>query len=611
MRRLLLPLSLAPLFALLLAAGPEKEEGKASRPTGASKPSAAAPAEGPARALPVEATFGEYAVASAHPDASEAGAKVLSQGGTAADAAAAVMLTLGVVSPSSSGLGGGGFALYYKASDRSLTFLDFREQAPGASTPEMFAELEKRSGKPLDEPLADPSQLGGLAVAAPGEAAGIETLLQRFGRLPRAKVVEPARHLAQRGFAISAWLEMLSTPFAKQLKRDPVYAAWFKKGSDTLVQGQRVRNLPLAKTLGVFAKQGAKPFYEGAIAKDIVRGVRAKGGILSLEDLKRYRVAERKPLEAERFGYRWVTAPPPSAGGYTMLASLQLLERWLPANKRKSELEVYHALTEAFKGPFADRVRYFGDPDQVQVPVAELMDSKRVERRMALFQPTKARNMSDYALPLPARGPERALRQPQGGGTSHFCVVDKEGNVASVTTTVNLAYGARFTVDGMAMNNEMDDFARPAGQKNAFGLEEGANNLPAPYKRPVSTMTPSIVFRDDKPVLCIGGAGGSRIVTAVTQVAFRTLVLGQSLQQASRWTRIHHQGVPATLFGEGKFPLRPELIAGLKKRGHQVESEDTGKLQGGVSAIHIERNEGKRLLHGSGDVRRGGSVAGR
>lgn len=540
------------------------------------------------------AVFGRDAVAADHAEASRAGAEILAAGGNAADAAAATMLALGVVNPASSGLGGGGFALYYCAKDRSLTFLDFRERAPRAASREMF-EVE---GERPEGPASSASQLGGLAAGVPGEPAGIETLVRRFGKLSLSEVVAPALRLAERGFEVSKALGAMGKAFAVQLQKDPVMSAW------NLEPGTNLRRPALARVLRAFAERGASVIYGGVIGKEIADSVRAQGGIMTLDDLRAYRVRTRKPLETNAFGYRWVTAPPPSAGGFTMIQSLSILERAI-GSKPSYGAPLLHAMAESWKGPFLDRQRYFGDPDQVILPLEAMMGESRTAARAELADDGKAHPSVDYDLPIERQRTD--LTAPDNAGTSHLCVVDEAGNVASVTTTVNLPFGARFTAGGIVMNDEMDDFASGIGKANAFGLVGGARNLPGPWKRPVSTMSPTIVLEDGKPALCVGASGGSRIVTATQQVAMNVLLHGMSAGDAVAAPRIHHQGVPESLRVEEVAPLAPALQEALAGLGHGIEPIHN---VANVQLIHINRENGRRLEAAS-DPRKGGRPAGR
>lgn len=532
-------------------------------------------------ARPFHARYAHHAVAADHPLASQAGADILAAGGNAADAAVATALALGAVSPASSGLGGGGFALYYRASDRSLTFLDFRDRAPMAATPDMFARREGDD----EAAAAARSQTGGLAVAVPGEPAGLMEILERFGshRVTRAAITAPAEHYAHEGVPASRIVAGYSRPFVALLAADPVLGAFLPSPTEPIPQGAPLRNEALARTLHELGAHGARAFYRGAIAREIARVVRAHGGILTDDDLAAYEVVERTPLRATRFGREIVTAPPPSAGGFTLLASLGLLERWMPTPREGAALR--HALAESWLGPFADRMAYAGDPDFTPIPVDALLDPARLDARAAVFDPHRARPMADFAMPLPDTQPTAS----EGGddhGTSHLCVVDDEGNVMALTTTVNLPFGARLTAAGIVLNDQMDDFARGVGETNAFGLVGGAANLPGPGHRPVSTMSPTIVLENGLPVMCLGGSGGSRIVTAVEQVLVFRLFVDGTMGAAVERPRVHHQGAPDTLSTEIGLP--DALALALAARGHRLSAPVEGSAN--VQGIAIERD---------------------
>ncbi|MDH3728223.1 MAG: gamma-glutamyltransferase [Myxococcales bacterium] len=544
--------------------------------------------------LEYAAVFREYAVAADHPEASKAGAEILAAGGNAADAAAATMLALGVVNPASSGLGGGGFALYYSAKKDELTFLDFRERAPAAAKPDMF-DVE---GETPPGPAAAPSQLGGLAAGVPGEPAGIATLVDRFGSMSLSEVMAPALRLAEEGFVVSSALASMGAIFKAQLDEDPVMSKW------NLEPGAVLRRPSLACVLRLFAREGVKALYNGPLGREMAAIVQRRGGIMTFQDLRDYRVVTRKPLDGDVFGYRWVTAPPPSAGGFTMLQSLTILEH-ASGHKPVYGAPLLHTMAESWKGPFIDRQRYFGDPAQIIQPLDRMMSPNRIDKRAALAAGEKANPTDAYDFPIVWTRP--AVAYPDNAGTSHLCVVDGEGNIAAVTTTVNLPFGARFTAAGIVMNDEMDDFARGVGEANAFGLIGGAPNLPGPRKRPVSTMSPTIVFENGKPVLCVGASGGSRIVTATQQVAMNILFFGMDAGRAVDAPRIHHQGFPEKLRVETMAPLDEALRENLRARGHAIESI---RNIANVQAIQIVTDP-ERRLHAASDPRKGGSPAGR
>lgn len=547
-----------------------------------------------ARGATAEHDYARHAVAADNAEASQAGLEILKQGGTAADAAAATMLALGVASPSGSGLGGGGFALYYEAKTKTLTFLDFRETAPAAASADMFERREDDD----EETAADRSRHGGLAVGVPGEAAGVAELVKRFGKLPLKDVVQPARRLAEEGFGLTEHSAKMLGYMWPLVSKDPVVKGWPQE----LTAGTQLKNPALAKTLARLGSQGRRGFYQGPVARALVTETRKRGGVLTLADLKAYEVKEREPVVGEALGYRFVSSPPPSAGGYTVVQSLQLVDRWTAGDADMPRAARWHALAESFKGAYLDRERYFGDPDHADMPLDALSETGRLEERASRFRPQLAQPAEAYAVPLPDAPVEPAVH-PDNAGTSHLCVVDGEGNIASVTTTVNLAFGAGFSAAGLWLNDEMDDFARQVGKDNAFGLVGGAPNLPGPGKRPISSMSPTIVMKDDAPVLCVGASGGSRIITAVAQVALYVLRGGLHPDQAVAAPRIHHQAHPSSLQVRG---LTEEDLAGLRARGHEIENM---RYSASVQAIAIDR-DAERPLRAASDPSKGGEPAG-
>jgi gamma-glutamyltranspeptidase/glutathione hydrolase len=390
------------------------------------------------------------------------------------------------------------------------------------------------------------------------------------------------------------------------LRTDRMLASWVPENADRIPLGSSIRIPELAATLRTFGRQGAAPFYRGAIARAIVRAVAARGGVITMDDLARYRVRDREPLSADRFGYRFVTAPPPSAGGFTILHSLALMERWQPEGGWREGAAFRHALSQSWSGAFIDRAAYLGDPDHAEIPLEELLSEGRLTRRAALFDPLRMRSADEWTLPLEPTEQHRS-EPPSGTGTSHLCVVDAEGNIAAITTTINLQFGARVSAAGIVLNDEMDDFAREVGAANYFGLPGGAANLPAPGRRPISSMSPTIVFSQERPVLCIGASGGSRIITGTEQVMLLSLLLGEPIDDAVRRPRIHHQGRPETTLYERDF--HRETLAGLWGRGHELHETST---VGNVQGIRIEyRDDGSRTLHAASDPRKDGAPRGR
>jgi gamma-glutamyltranspeptidase/glutathione hydrolase len=404
--------------------------------------------------------------------------------------------------------------------------------------------------------------------------------------------------LAEDGVQVSEALAKMGRAFDVQLRKDAVMSKW------ELAPGSTLRRPALARVLRAFAEHGASVIYGGVIGTEMIEAVRANGGIMTLDDLRAYRVRTRVPLETEAFGHRWFTAPPPSAGGFTMVQSLSILQETV-GDSPSYGAPLLHAMAESWKGPFLDRQRYFGDPDQVIIPMQKMLAPSRIERRAELAGGDDAQPSAKYAMPV--EWTRTRSTSPDNAGTTHLCVVDRDGNVASVTTTVNLPFGARFTAGGIVMNDEMDDFSRAGGQANAFGLVGGHRNLPGPWKRPVSTMSPTIVLENGEPVLCVGASGGSRIVTATQQVAMNVLLHGMDAAEAVAAPRIHHQAIPAALRVEKIAPLDSTLQEALVARGHTIEPIHN---VANVQAIVIDQS-GERRLHAASDPRKGGRPAGR
>ncbi|MFW5925892.1 MAG: gamma-glutamyltransferase family protein [Myxococcota bacterium] len=617
MRRWMPPLGLISVF-VLVSWVPACRQSSAEVVAPARPPVGSAPAESPPEVQEAvvadghAATFARYAVASDHPQASAAAATVMAQGGNAADAVVAGMLALGVVSPASSGLGGGGFALYYDAEDEGVTYLDFRETAPAAARPDMF---EASGGGPGGDEAGEAEPAPGLSAGVPGEPLGLETLRKRFGTMERARLTAPAVRLAEDGFQPGERVVSLLARFAEDVRDDAVAAAWLGDDEDAEVAPDATLTNPeLAETLRTFADEGAEPFYRGAIARDVVDAVNEAGGRMELSDLAAYEVDERQPLVGEYFDHRWVTVPPESAGGFTVLMALAQLERWQPSDDAPPWTEVMrlHAFAEAMRGPFIDRARYFGDPRFAQVPVADLLAPARVARRADVFDPDGAVEPGRYDLPLTSSSDEGGEVPPERG-TSHLCVIDADGNMASVTTTVNWPFGIREAVRGFWVNNELDDFTKeltPGPDAPAWERGGGANRARA-RRRPVSSMAPTMAFdAANRPALCLGASGGTRIVSSAVQVGYRIVALGQDPGRAVVVPRIHASDEPGVAVEEG-FP--EALVEGLKTRGHEILPM---RYAANVQAIAIDRplpevESDARLLRAASDPRKGGRPAGR
>ena len=492
-------------------------------------------------------------VASANAQATDAGLEVLAAGGNAFDAAIAVSATLGLVEPESSGLGGGGFFLLHLADEDRQVFVDARERAPLAATRDMYLDAE---GKPDRRKAVD----GALAAGIPGLPAGLVHIAARYGRLPLGKSLAPAMRLARDGWVFGRKNASMMGWRKPSLAADPGAAALFLVDGDIPPEGTRMRNPDYAATLARIAEQGHDGFYRGELAATLVEGVRGLGGIWSAEDLAAYRVVERQPLMLKHRGFRIITAPPPSSGGIALAQTLQILEG-LPYAKA-SRVQQLHWLTEALRRAYRDRAIHLGDPDFVSVPVERLMSPHYAAGLRASIHPTRA-TPSEM---LPGVG-----ESPAGEDTTHFSIIDREGNLAAVTQTVNLPYGNAVVVPGTGflLNNEMDDFSVKTGVPNAFGLVGDDANAIEPGKRPLSSMTPSFLFGPEH-VAVLGTPGGSRIISMVL-IGLLSLMDGATAQQAAAMPRVHHQYLPDVLSYEPEA-LDEASINALRERGFNVQA---------------------------------------
>lgn len=497
------------------------------------------------------------AVASDHPEASKAGVVLLKAGGNAVDAACATAMALGVVNPHGSGIGGGGFAVVYLAKEKQVHILDFRERAPAAITAQMFF----RDGKP-DSKL---SRQHGLAVGVPGEVKGLSEMVKRWGRLPFGKCIAPAEKLAAGVPATSRVAWMINDVIGK----DPMIQKVFTFKAP-VQPGDTVRRPTLARTLALLRKRGPHAFYEGDIAKDIVATVVAAGGVITAQDLSGYQVSDRQPIEAKYRGLRIVTMPPSSSGGLVVATALGILERNVPDPKAlgHNSSAYLHALAEALKHGFADRARHLGDTDFVEVPLQKLLSPGYQAELAARFKPDAVLPSAKYGMP----GADPVV--PIDGGTAHLSVIDSEGNAVALTTTVNLWFGAHIVSEryGIVLNNEMDDFAMKPGVENAFRLLGTEKNGVVPHKRPLSSMSPTIVLDDKGVKMAVGGAGGPTIISGTLQVLLNIIDFGMDAQAASSAPRVHHQWMPEILSYEPEVPV--DVVKALERRGHKTQMRE-------------------------------------
>lgn len=516
----------------------------------------------------------------------DAGVKILQNGGNAVDAAVAVGFALAVTYPYAGNLGGGGFMLIRFADGRS-TFLDFREQAPAKASRNMYLDAEGH--------LTRDSIEGWRSSGVPGTVRGFELAQKKYGRAQWRDLVAPAIALAD-GFPVSySFSESLRG--SRVLAGDPESKRIFLKNGAHYDAGDTLAQPELARTLQRIAKLGAAEFYEGATAKFLANAMAAHGGLITLDDLKKYKAVERQPLTGKYRGYDVITAPPPSAGGIGILQMMGMLEGSGYEKAGAGSAAAIHYVAETMRRAYADRSQYLGDPDFVRVPLSGLLDPAYIRQRRATIDP-------DHATPSARLLPGNPDRK-ESTETTHYDVVDAEGNAVSVTYTLNGGFGNGITVPGAGflLNNEMDDFAAQPGVPNVFGLVQGEANAIQPGKRPLSSMTPTILARDGKFFLAVGAPGGSRITTAVLQVILNVVDFGMNAQDAVDFPRFHHQWQPDKLFLESGFS--PDTVALLKARGHDVDYRP-----GSVSAVVELIVNDKGWLQGAADGRRPGKAAG-
>jgi gamma-glutamyltranspeptidase/glutathione hydrolase len=529
------------------------------------------------------------AVAADNPIASQMGAEALRKGGNAVDAACATALALGVASPASSGIGGGGFMVVYLAKTNKVLALDFRERAPTAATRDMFV----RGGKAHPE-LAE---TGPLASGVPGEVAGLAEAVGKYGKLGWKACVEPAARLAHEPVAVSNYVAHRiergeRKGFTKEL------AAIFVPDGKPLIEGGLFRRPDFARTLDELALDSSS-FYKGDLGKALVASMRARGGILSEKDLADYRPMWREPIESSYRGHRVVTMPPPSSGGVALIETLNILSRHEVGKLGWGSSAYFHLVAEALKHAFADRARYLGDTDFVKVPLKHLVARDYAGELDRRIDPDKVRPVADYGTPT------QTGSRLRDAGTSHLSVIDADGNAVALTTTINGGFGSRVIAGstGILMNNQMDDFASQPGVPNEDGLITGEENAIAPGKRPLSSMTPTIVFDGDKPWFAVGGAGSGRIITGTLQTLLGVVDFGLDAQAAVSSPRIHTQWMPDVLGYEEFIPL--DVTQALARRGHKVKLEKESCViqmvargaDGRVSAASDPRKQGAPAGH--------------
>ncbi len=567
---------------------------------------------GPVNAMgatePVHASHG--IVVSVHELASRAGVEMMQAGGNAVDAAVATGFALAVVHPPAGNLGGGGFMLIRMA-DGTTRFLDYREKAPAAAKADMYLDAQ-------GDVIKGASDIGYKAIGVPGSVAGMVYAEQKYGKLTLQQVMAPAIRLAREGYELT-WGEARDFQRDKYLSQFPESRRIFQRDGNYYKPGEVFRQPDLARTLERIA---AKPddFYHGALARELAAALQKGGGLITTDDLAHYEVKEREAIRGTYRGYEVITAPPPSSGGTVLIESLNILEGYDLAKLGSRSAQSIHLTAEAFRRAFFDRAEFLGDPDFSKIPVAQLIDKKygaawrdsidanHATASKELKRPAIFSELEQYAAAHPQ--PTTNRESPQ---TTHYSVVDAEGNAVAVTTTLNGWFGSRVTAEGLGflLNDEMDDFSTKPGVPNSDGLLQGAANAIGPGKRPLSSMTPTIVARDGKTVLVLGSPGSSKIITTVANVLMGVIDYGMNIQEAVNAPRFHNQWMPDELNVEQWFS--PDTVQILQKMGYNVQfglhlGSYVFPYWSDAECIAIDAKTGERL--GASDVRNGGKAVG-
>lgn len=489
--------------------------------------------------------------------AAEIGADILRQGGNAVDAAVATGFALAVTYPRAGNIGGGGFMVIHSAERGQDIAIDYRETAPQATKPDIFLAPD---GKP-DPAKSRDSALG---IGVPGTVAGLALALEKFGsgNFTLAEILKPAIALARDGFVVTDDTADTLSDMYRRMSRWPNSAKTFSKADGSaLREGDTLVQNDLAVVLSAIAAQGPRGFYEGSVAEKLVKAIRDAGGIMTTDDLKSYQAILRAPVRGTYRGYDIVSMPLPSSGGTVLLETLNILEGFPLADIKQGSATSLHLMIEAMKRAYADRARYLGDPAFVDAPTNKLIDKDYAAKQRASIDIARA---TPWAEAAPAKPPR------EGSNTTHYSVVDTRGNAVSNTYTLNFPYGVGLVAEGtgILLNNELDDFTAAPGAANAFGLVGFEANLPGPGKRPLSSMSPTIVLKEGKPVLVTGTPGGSRIITAVTQVIVNSIDYKMNIAAAVAAPRIHHQWLPDEVRAERG--ISAEVLAELRDKGHKV-----------------------------------------
>jgi len=556
-------------------------------------------------AAPLRPTHAQHAiVTSVHELASRAGTEIMLSGGNAVDAAVATGFALAVVHPQAGNIGGGGFLLLRTANGETH-FIDFREKAPAAASENMYLDSHGNVIENL-------SIVGYKSVAVPGSVAGLVYAERKYGKLSLGKVIAPAIKLARDGFPLA--YEDSEDLRDQDLAKFPDSRRIFQRDGKLYQPGEILKQPELARTLERIAKD-PDDFYHGPLARELAAAISQGGGLMTAADLAAYEVKEREPVRGTYRGYEIISAPPPSSGGAALIEILNILEGFDLTKTGNRSAESIHLTAEAFRRAYYDRAEFMGDPDFSRIPVPQLIDKRYAEAWRASIDPNHASASQDLKRP-PFENLERvatvqpiAVREPEH--TTHYSVVDAEGNVVAVTTTLNDSFGSRVTAHGLGflLNDEMDDFASKQGVPNAYGLLQGPANAIGPNKRPLSSMTPTIVVKDGKPLLVLGSPGGSRIITIVANILIGVIDFGLEIQEAVNAPRIHHQWLPDQISVDDR--LSPDTMNLLRSKGHKLDVRhfwDVDDFWGDGECIMIDPRTGERL--GASDGRNNGKAVG-
>ncbi|WP_291847413.1 gamma-glutamyltransferase [Bradyrhizobium sp.] len=489
--------------------------------------------------------------------AAQVGADILRQGGNAVDAAVATGFALAVTYPRAGNIGGGGFMVIHSAERHEQVAIDYRETAPAAITRDVFLG-------PDGKPDADKSRNSALGIGVPGTVAGLALALEKYGsgRFTLGQILKPAIELARDGFVVADDMADTLPDMYRRMARWPNSARIFSRSDGApLQEGDRLVQSDLAATLSTIAEQGPRAFYDGPIAERLAKAVADAGGVITADDLRSYQALIRNPVRGSYRGYDIVSMPLPSSGGTVLVQALNILEGFAMADMRQGSAASLHLMIEAMKRAYADRARHLGDSAFVNAPADILITKDYATRQRAGIDLARATPSADILSLAPPR---------EGSNTTHYSVVDSSGNAVSNTYTLNFSYGVGLVADGtgVLLNNELDDFTAAPGASNAFGLVGFEANLPGPGKRPLSSMSPTIVLKDGKPVLVTGTPGGSRIISAVLQIVVNALDYGMGVAAAVAAPRVHHQWMPDAVRVERGFPA--ETLDALRAMGHQV-----------------------------------------